>query len=62
MRRGLFSDTQPEIGQNIAGIGQIAVFIKISSAGAGGPIIIHQTGSFLIIFYRPICKQAMVPS
>ena len=30
MRRGLFSDTQPEIGQNIAGrVNQIAVFVLI---------------------------------
>lgn len=30
MRRGLFSDTQPEIGQNITGrVNQIAVFVLI---------------------------------
>lgn len=31
MRRGLFSDTQPEVGQNIAGrVNQMAVFVLIS--------------------------------
>lgn len=60
IRPELSSDTQPEVGQNIAGgVNQVAVFIKINCAAAGGSVVVHQIGSVLIKFHRPPCDHHM---
>lgn len=54
MHRGLFSDAQPEVGQDIAGgVNQVAVFVKINCADGGGFLVVHQVGSVHIKFHHP---------